>query len=161
MNGVIGMASLLLDTDLTAEQRDTAETIQASAEALLSLVNDLLDFEDRQPQHDPRSADFNPRVVVDEVVDLLAEQAWSHGLDLTAEIDDAVPARAHADPSRLMADPGEPRGQRHRSPNTATSRSESATSAGMARRCCGSTSRTTASAFPRRPRRASSRRSPR
>ena len=102
MNGVIGMASLLLDTDLSAEQRDTAETIQASAEALLSLVNDLLDFskiEAGRMTLDP--VDFSPRVVVDEVVDLLAEQAWSHGLDLTAMIDDDVPARAHADPSRL------------------------------------------------------------
>ena len=102
MNGVIGMASLLLDTDLTAEQRDTAETIQASAEALLSLVNDLLDFskiEAGRMTLDP--VDFSPHVVVDEVVDLLAEQAWSHGLDLTAIVDDDVPARAHADPSRL------------------------------------------------------------
>ena len=102
MNGVIGMASLLLDTELSAEQRDTAETIQASAEALLSLVNDLLDFskiEAGRMTLDP--VDFSPRVVVDEVVDLLAEQAWSQGLDLTAIIDDEVPARAHADPSRL------------------------------------------------------------
>ena len=114
MNGVIGMASLLLDTDLTTEQRDTAETIQASAEAFLSLVNDLLDFskiEAGRMTLDP--ADFSPRVVVDEVVDLLAEQAWSHGLDLDRR-DRRRRPRPH--PRRSVApaaDPGEPGRQRH------------------------------------------------
>jgi signal transduction histidine kinase/CheY-like chemotaxis protein len=102
MNGVIGMTGLLLDTDLSAEQRDTAETIQASAEALLSLVNDLLDFSKIEAGRMTLDlVDFDPRAVVDEVVDLLAEQAWSRGLDLTAQIAEDVPGRAYGDPSRF------------------------------------------------------------
>jgi signal transduction histidine kinase/CheY-like chemotaxis protein len=102
MNGLIGMANLLLDTDLTIDQRDSAETIQSSAEALLALVNDLLDFskiEAGRMTLDP--IDFSPRIIVDEVVNLLAEQAWARSLDLTIRIADDVPTRAHADPSRL------------------------------------------------------------
>ena len=102
MNGVIGMASLLLDSHLTAEQRDSAETIQSSTEALLALVNDLLDFSKIESgRMTLQSIEFSPRVVVDEVVNLLAEQAWSRGLDLTVQIADDVPDRAQADPSRL------------------------------------------------------------
>ena len=159
MNGVIGMASLLLDTDLTAEQHDTAETIQASAEALLSLVNDLLDFEDRSrgmtldPPTSTRASSWTI------VVDLLAEQAWSHGLDLTAEIDDAVPARAHADPSRLRQILVNLVGNAivHRTRRRPGPSATSADGASLLRIDVADT----ASAFPRRPRRASSRRSPR
>src|SRR3954468_21948565 len=102
MNGVIGMASLLLDTELSAEQRDTAETIQASAEALLSLVNDLLDFSKIEAGRMKLDlAELSPRAIVYEVVDLLAEQSWSRGLDLTVQIADDVPSLAHGDPSRF------------------------------------------------------------
>jgi len=44
MNGVIGMTGLLMDTDLTPEQRDYAETVRNSGEALLTIINDILDF---------------------------------------------------------------------------------------------------------------------
>jgi signal transduction histidine kinase/ActR/RegA family two-component response regulator len=102
MNGVLGMTGLLLESDLSGEQRDTAETIQASAEALLSLVNDLLDFSKIEAGHmNVAPIDFSPRTVVGDVVDLLAAQARPRGLDLTVAIADDVPSQANADPSRL------------------------------------------------------------
>ncbi len=61
MNGVIGMTSLLLSTDLTAEQMEYVETIRFSSDALLTIINDILDFsEDRGWKIDVGKAKFQP-----------------------------------------------------------------------------------------------------
>ncbi len=102
MNGVIGMASVLLDSNLTHEQRDTTETIRASAGALLSLINDLLDFAKMEAGRMSLDlADFDPRSVVDEVVDLLAEEARGRNLDLCVRISPDIPRLVRGDSMRL------------------------------------------------------------
>ncbi len=102
MNGVIGMTGLLLDTDLTAEQREFAETVRGSAEALLTIINEILDFSKIEAgKLELEVIDCNVRTTVEEVIELLAEQAASKGLDLGCYIDADVPSMIRADQGRL------------------------------------------------------------
>ncbi|WP_119319092.1 ATP-binding protein [Capsulimonas corticalis] len=87
MNGVLGMTGLLLDTPLTTEQHDYADTIQGSAESLLTIINDILDFskiEAGKMVIDPTNMRFGD--IVAEVVDLLAPRARDAGLSLDYRI---------------------------------------------------------------------------
>jgi signal transduction histidine kinase len=102
MNGVIGMAELLLDTDLTDEQREFAETVRDSAESLLTVINDILDFsklESRRLKLDPRP--FDLQEVIQDVRDLLAPAAHSKGLSLTAQFACDLPHVLVGDAGRL------------------------------------------------------------
>jgi signal transduction histidine kinase/DNA-binding response OmpR family regulator len=102
MNAVIGMTSLLLHTTLTPEQRDYVETIRTSGDALLAVINDILDFSkiesDRlQLEQQP----FEVTTCIDETLDLFAGKAATQETELTAWIDDNVPAWLIGDMPRL------------------------------------------------------------
>ena len=102
MNGVVGMISLLLDTSLTSEQQEYAETVLRSAESLLSIINDILDFSKIEADKvELEQIDFQLQLIVEDVLGLLAEQAYGKGLELANLIEGTIPDWLVGDPVRL------------------------------------------------------------
>jgi len=102
MNGVIGMAELLLSTDLKMEQLEYAKTIKTSADALLSIINDILDFSKIEAgKFVLDSIDFDIRVAVEEVTELLSIKAVEKGLDFACIINHDIPSFLRGDAGRL------------------------------------------------------------
>ena len=102
MNGVIGMTSLLLDSPLTHEQRDFAETIRASGDTLLTIINDILDFSKIESGRlELENETFILRDCVEGALDLLATRAAEKRIDLLYEIGDGVPQIIRGDATRL------------------------------------------------------------
>lgn len=102
LNGVLGMVSLLNETDLNPEQNEYVDTIKISGESLLNVINDVLDFskiESGKLELDPH--DFNLRQCIEEVMDMFAGKATETGLELVYEISTAIPQQLVADSMRL------------------------------------------------------------
>jgi PAS domain S-box-containing protein len=102
MNGVIGMTGLLLETELTTEQREFGEIVRKSGENLLNLINDILDYSKIEAgKLDMELLDFDLRVTLEDTAELLALRANDAGLELICHIDPAVPSWLKGDPGRL------------------------------------------------------------
>jgi len=102
MNGVIGMTGLLLDTDLTPEQRQYAEIVRSSGDNLLSLINNILDFSKIEAgKLELETLDFDLRTTMEDIVEMLAVKAHEKGLELTCMVEPEVPSLLRGDPGRL------------------------------------------------------------
>jgi two-component system sensor histidine kinase/response regulator len=102
MNAILGMADLTLDTSLTDEQRNHLTIIQASAEGLLSLINDLLDFSKIEAGRlDLADTDFSLRMLLNETLRAMALRAHRKGLELLCQVDADVPDGLIGDDNRL------------------------------------------------------------
>ncbi|MBF0446952.1 MAG: response regulator [Magnetococcales bacterium] len=102
INGVIGMSSLLINTKLNKEQKEMVITARESAQALLTMVNDILDFSRLEGgKLDIQGIDFVPEKLVSDVSYLLGSQAQNKGLSLTHQISDKIPPLLRGDPARL------------------------------------------------------------
>ena len=102
MNGVIGMTGLLLDTDLTEDQKEYVETIRLSGDQLLVVINDILDFSKiESAKLDLENQPFDLRDCIEDSLDLLATKAAEKGLDLVYLIENNTPIVINGDVTRL------------------------------------------------------------
>jgi PAS domain S-box-containing protein len=102
MNGVIGMTGLLLDTELSSEQKRYAKLIRSSGENLLSLINDILDFSKIEARKlDLEILDFDLLTTVEDAAEMLAVRAQEKELELTCLVEPDVPSLLRGDPGRL------------------------------------------------------------
>ncbi|MCP4020519.1 MAG: response regulator [Desulfobacteraceae bacterium] len=102
MNGIIGMTGLLFDTNLNKDQQDCAKSIKISGESLLSIINDILDFSKIEAgKLDFEIMDFDIRITVEEIVEMLTFKAEEKGIEIACLIHPEVPSFLQGDPGRL------------------------------------------------------------
>jgi len=102
MNAVVGMTDLLLDSELSSDQKDLLNTIKISSEVLLSVINDILDFSKIEGgKMELEKQPLNIKKCIEESFDLLKAKAAEKGLALSYFIDDSVPSNVVGDAMRL------------------------------------------------------------
>lgn len=102
MTGVMGMVRLLLDSNITKQQKDHILTIQESGDAMLSLLNDILDFEKIQRgKMEIENISLDLHRLIQGVVSLMSGHAAQKQVNLSARIDDDLPRFVKGDPTRL------------------------------------------------------------
>jgi CheY-like chemotaxis protein len=102
LNGIIGMSSLLLDTPLTAEQNTYAKAVKTSGDALLSLIEELLDYSKIEAgKIDLEQRPFNLTALIEDIIELLAPRAQAKSLEIAAYVDERLPLDVIGDAARL------------------------------------------------------------
>jgi signal transduction histidine kinase/CheY-like chemotaxis protein len=102
MNGVLGFVDLLMNTELSVEQREYLKTIHLSGDALLTIINDILDFSKIEAgKLELEEIDFDVRELIEGIGDLLAPRAEEKGLEYLTEVATEVPRFVRGDPTRL------------------------------------------------------------
>jgi len=102
LNGVIGMTSLLMEAELTPDQRDYAQIARSSGQSLLALVNNILDVSKIEAGRlELESIDFELGAVIDAAVDSVALRATEKGLEFIVDVAPQIPSHYRGDPTRL------------------------------------------------------------
>jgi PAS domain S-box-containing protein len=102
MNGVIGMTGMLLDSDLSPQQREYGETIRTSAESLLTIINDVLDLSKIESGRlEVEMLDFDLHGAVESTFDVVTSNAHTKGIHLVSLFESGVPTRLRGDAGRL------------------------------------------------------------
>ncbi len=102
MNAILGMADVLAETPLNPEQREYVGIFRNAGDALLALLNDILDLSKVEAgQLELEATEFDPAELAEGVAEVLAVRAHAKGLELTCEVAPDVPARVRGDPQRL------------------------------------------------------------
>ena len=102
MNGIISFTELLLDTNINEEQRNFVEIIRGSSDNLLNIINEILDFTKIEAgELHLEEIDFNLTDAVEQTIEVLANNAYSKGIELSCRFDPTIPTNLQGDPTRL------------------------------------------------------------